>query len=156
MTRSVQISFVILAAVLCAWLSACASRPATAGVISSIQLERGLKDQLRGATIHLEDNNYQITSDAAMWRAVDKGWLSWRNESWDCDDQASGVMHALRLAYREERFAPAAGRVTGNIRGKPHAALWWLNSDGRFNFLDASDLIPLHPKLIQAWRVTDK
>ena len=156
MTRTLQTSFVILAAVLCAWLSACASRPASAGVISSIQLERGLKSQLRGAPVHLEDNHYLTTSEAAMWQAVEKGWLSWKAESWDCDDQAAGVMHALRLAHRGDRYAPAAGRLIGSIRGVSHAAIWWVDGTGRLQILDATELTLLHPKQITAWRIYDK
>lgn len=157
--RIARVSIVIFAAILCAWLSACASPSKGGGVISAAELERGLVHQLPSlkGRVLLEDESYRTVTIAEMWAAVNVGWMPWKAEAWDCDDQAAGILHALRVRYRDSGAAPAAGRMTVTLRGRGHCVVWWVSDAGSLRFLDPSTLRPLDRRLLsQPRNVTDK
>lgn len=157
MTRLLQVTLVILAAILCAGLAACQSPP-PARVIDGLVLESTLRATLPdlGDNIHLKDNHYLSVTEKELWAAVDVGWQPYKSESGDCDDQAADIVYHLRRSFYGRGYAPAAGHVTGLIRGAPHCAVWYVNADGYLRFLDPSSLAPLHPVQIKAERAFDK
>jgi hypothetical protein len=155
--RTLQITLIILSAILCAVISSCGHVSASGATIPAKQVERGLRDYwpiLRG--VHLEDTAYSTVSDNEVWRVVKGGWKPATGESWDCDDQAASALHDLRLSYYGRPFAPASGRLSGIVHGQPHAAIWWVNHAGYFGFLDATTLASLSRNEIQPWRAFDK
>jgi hypothetical protein len=157
MTRFLRAIFVILSAVVCSGISSCGYVSASGATIPAKQVERGLRDYwpiLRG--VHIEDTTYSTVSDSEVWEVVKNGWKPAIGEGWDCDDQAASALHALRVSYYGRPFAPASGRLSGIVHGQPHAAIWWVNHDGQFRFVDATTRSPLSRDNIQPWRCYDK
>jgi hypothetical protein len=160
MTRPLQILTVIVCAGLCAWVSACAQRAAarpmrsvSAESVGAVLVERwaGLAGR-----VHLDDVTYDLIDEADVWKAVAVGWRPWRAEVWDCDDQAAGILHALRTLHAGPH-APAAGRLSAQVRGVPHAVVWWISEgSGRLRFLDPSRRELVDGRLIVPMRAFDK
>lgn len=153
MTRIFQLLFVLTVTALIGCVAA-----RSQGIIPAAQLEAGLKHQLPGVIgVALEDEAYRTVTDSDLWAAVDAGWMPWQAESWDCDDQAAGILHALRVRFRDTGHGPAAGRMTVALRGRGHCVVWWVDAAGRLRLLDPSTLTPLDMRLISQTRnVTDK
>jgi hypothetical protein len=157
MTRFLQVTFLILAAFLCAGLAACQS-PTPARLIDGLVLESTLRATLPdlGDNIHLKDNHYLTVTEKELWAAIHTGWQPYKPESGDCDDQASDIVYHLRRSFYGRGHAPAAGHVTGLVREAPHCAVWYVDARSGLKFLDPSSLAPLHPVQIVGQRAFDK
>lgn len=162
MTRVMQVLFVIVAAVVCAAVVGCksAGRVEEGRLLSDVEVEGVLvgvfPELATDKAMHTEDHGYLTVSAKEVWAAVNVGWEPHVPESWDCDDQAAGVLHALRVSCRGLGAAPAAGRLTGLIRGGPHAVIWWIDHGLRLRLLDASNLTPVHASQVVARFAFDK
>lgn len=158
MTRFLQAAIVIIAAALCSCLSACQSPPPSR-VIDGRDLEITLQSMLPdlGDRIHLEDHAYLSVTQSELWAAINAGWKPHTGkEAGDCDDQAADILYQLRRTFRGRSNGPAAGRVTGIIRGAPHCAVWYAGLSGQIRLFDPTSLVPLHPILIEPERAFDK
>jgi len=68
--------------------------------------------------------------------AVRKAWNPWREDIWECEDQARAVVHAAQLAAANEGCSWACGILRGdpppNVDGKGnlHMYVWVILAEG--------------------------
>lgn len=111
--------------------------------------------------IHLADRDFQPVTVDEIRRADRKAYAPHKPEVWDCDDQASAVVHHLKVARsidRRSRGAPASGTLWGtHINGNHHAWVWWVEPDQTVHLWDATHQRKVPTTEIQtAFRALDR
>jgi hypothetical protein len=157
MTRALQVSFVILAAVLCAMLATSCTTPERM-VITEPVLRQGLQDTF-GVKPILEDGIYQTVEPSEIVKAAFRARVPYRPDVSDCDKIAADTLYHIRRARYHLPSAvggPAAGRIACHYNGGRHCLVWSIGADGTTTIIDPSTLQPILRSAVQAWRVTDK
>jgi hypothetical protein len=93
--------------------------------------------------LRLHDGVYRAVTLADIERACHTAAYPWKLNSWDCNAQASALVHYVRV-YRRTRepveAAPACGSIHGiNPQGIMHAFVWFRAPSGAVLFYDPSE-----------------
>lgn len=79
--------------------------------------------------------------------AAKESWLPWKQEKWDCDNQAAAAwVELMKQGYTDTSRTgqPAAGTMQASIDDGRHAFLWWIDLGGMVHFYDTTFHGELH------------
>lgn len=122
------------------WFAPSAPAPVRTG-FDSAELKRLIRSQHQRDLIDVDYRSESVTL-AEVRQAGSKTWLPWKEEVWDCDDQARALINEVCLQAYDRPHPPAIGIVDVELPTNTHRLVWWMDLAGYVQFFDPTAGLP--------------